>query len=108
MKPGTLVIYADPDHGIFRAKITEIDIRVEDPTVVTRWGYPYGKTATRGTVRIKFDTQEIIENLANLVVHGPAKLAKLRRAWNNWQAAKATATAYEEAYNQLLQEYREL
>ena len=108
IKVGSWVIYADEYAGVFKAKVIETDIRVYEPGTPSRWGYPYGMTEKTGTVKIRYDTQELIENLANLVKYGPAKFEKLRRAWQEWQTVKRDAEAYREAFLDLAQQYKEL
>jgi len=108
IRPGTWVIYADDDAGVQRAKISDVDIRVEDSSYPGGYYYPYGKTAATGAVKIKYGEVEILENLENLITYGPEKLGKLRRAWLTWQAVKSQAAAAKENFTELAQEYRSL
>ena len=108
VKVGSWVIYADQDAGVWKAKVVEVDIRIYEPGEPSRWGYPYGKTAETGTVKIRYNETEIYENLENLVTYGPVKLAKLKKDWNRWRAGKAEADVYKETFLARIQEYRVL
>ena len=105
MRRGDWVIYANEYDGVHRAKIIEVDIRLYDPGLPSKWGYPYGLTAETGTVKIRYDTTEKIENLENLLAYIPGNISKLKKAWNQMQAAKAKATSITEAF---LMKVREL
>ena len=106
VKVGSFVIYADEYDGVHRAKVVETDIKIYEPGTPTRWGYPYGKTSETGTVRIQYDERRLIHNLAELVPYSPWKLGRLRKAWNTYQSAKATAESYREAFLTRVAEYR--
>ena len=98
MRRGDWVIYADQYDGVHRAKIVEVDIKIYDPGLPTKWGYPYGLTAETGTVKIRYDTTEKIENLENLLAFIPANLTILKKAWATMVAAKEQAQAITEAF----------
>ena len=104
MRRGDWVIYADEYEGVHRAKITEIDIKIYDPGLPSKWGYPYGRTAETGTVKIRYDTTTKIENLENLLAFIPANLTALQKAWATMVAAKAKAETYTEAFLTRVQE----
>lgn len=108
VKRGTWLIYADEYEGVYRCMVTEVDIRIYEPGTPSRWGNPYGLTAQTGTVKIRYDEGEKIENLANLVAYSSGKLMVLRRDWNRWQKVKASAEAYRETYLARIQGYKEL
>lgn len=108
VKTGDFVIYADEYEGVFRAKITQVDIRLYEPGSPSRWANPYGLTRETGTVEILYEDQTKIENLANLIRYSSARLARLRRDWNAWQARLATSNAYRDTYLGRIQTYREL
>lgn len=105
IKVGSFVVYADRYRGVYKAKVTEIDVKVYEPGEPSRWGYPYGKTTETGACKISYNETEILENLENLVAYTPFKLGKLRRAWTKYQDSKATTDLYEEQYLTLIQEY---
>lgn len=106
VKAGSWVIYADEDAGVHKAKVTEVDIKLYEPGEPSRWGHPYGLTKDTGAVKIRYDETEIIENLADLVTYGATKFRQLRQAWEKWQAVKASADSYEEAFQAMRQEFR--
>lgn len=106
VKVGSHVIYADEYEGVFKAKVTEIDIRVYEPGTPSRWGYPYGKTEAEGAVRIQYESQTKIENLADLVTYGATKYAVLRRDWSQWQSRKLAAEPYRTTFLERILEYR--
>jgi len=105
MRRGDWVIYADQYEGVHRVKIVEIDIKIREETDVTKWAYPYGLTAETGTVKIRYGDEDIIENLANLLAYTPGVINALKKAWNTWKRAEASATAYLEDF---LSKVREL
>ena len=106
VKVGTLVIYADEYEGVFRGKVTEIDIRIYEEGPPSRWARPYGLTKTTGTVRIQYNSLSKIENLADLVTYGTRKYAVLRRDWSQWQRQKAAAEALQATFRARVTEYR--
>ena len=114
VKSGDLVVYADQFDGVFRAKIVETDIRVSARAEAGGFGYPYGKTAETGTVKIEWETvvaghrvkQSGIENLANLIVYSAGRLGQLKRKWNSWQAAKSQAEALSAEFLVKVEEYK--
>jgi len=91
VKRGDFVIYADEYEGVFRAKIVELDIALKTVGKVTEITYPYGKTAETGTVRIQYDSKQLITNLRDLIEHSPARLWSLQQAWEKWQTEKSEA-----------------
>jgi len=108
VKVGTWLIYADEYEGVFRAKVVEVDVRIYEPGLPSRWGYPYGFTKDTGTVKIQLDSRELIENLTNLVQYSASRLNELRKAWESWQSVKAEAEGYREQFLALAKELRGL
>lgn len=116
VKTGDLVVYADQFDGVFRAKIVETDIRISAREEAGGFGYPYGKTAVSGTVKIEWETlvtgrrvkQTGFENLANLIVYSIGRLSQLKRKWNLWQAAKSSADALEADFLVKVEEYKKI
>ena len=106
VKVGSWVIYADQDAGVFKAKVIETDIKIYEPGEPSVWGHPYGLTAETGTVKIRYNETELLENLENLITYGPAKLAKLKKDWNRWRAQQASSDALKETFLARIQEYR--
>lgn len=114
VKTGDLVVYADQYDGVFRAKIVAVDIRVSARAEAGGFGYPYGKTAVSGTVKIEWETvvagrrvkQTGFENLVNLIVYSIGRLSQLKRKWNSWQAAKSSASSLEADFLVKVGEYR--
>ena len=106
VKVGSLIIYADEYEGVFRGKVTEIDIRIMEEGPPSRWGHPYGLTKTTGTVRILYNKSSKIENLANLVAYGTRKYAVLRRDWSQWRRQKAASDALQATFRARVTEYR--
>ena len=104
MRRGDWVIYADQYEGVHRAKIVEVDIKLYDPGLPTKYGYPYGLTAETGTVKIQYNTTTKIENLENLLAFIPANLTALKKAWNRMVAEKAEYDMYTEAFLTRVQE----
>lgn len=108
VRVGSFVIYADEYEGVFRAKVTEVDVRIYSERAAERWSYPYGLTEETGVVRILYDGQEKVENLKDLIPYSPWRLGRLRRDWSEYQSAKATSDAYRSTYLARITEYREL
>ena len=106
VKVGSWVIYADEDAGVQKARVTEVDIKIYEPGEPSRWGYPYGKTKDTGTVKIRYDETELIENLADLITYGPTKFRKLRKDWTSLAAAKDSFENTREIFMARIQEYR--
>lgn len=106
VKVGSWVIYADQYLGVFKAKVTEIDLMIYTPGEPSRRGYPYGKTADKGVVKIRYDETETIENLTDLIVYGPSKYAVLRRDWTQWQNRKAAAEGFRDTFLERCREYK--
>jgi len=103
VKRGQTLIYADPDVGVFKAKVTELDIRLYEPGEPSRYGYPYGLTVDTGAVRISYDqggvTQEMIHNLGELIVWGPEKFRQLTELWDVLAKYRAAVDASKEEFN---------
>jgi len=116
VKTGDLVVYADQYDGVFRAKIVEVDIRVSAREEAGGFGYPYGKTAESGTVKIEWETlvaghrvkQTGFENLENLIVYSVGRLVQLKRKWNLWQTAKSQAEGLEADFLVKVEEYKQV
>lgn len=110
VKRGSYLIYADPEVGVFKAKVVELDIRLYEPGEPSRYGYPYGLTKTTGAVRISYvteaGTQEMIHNLGELVKWGPEKFRQLTGIWEELVKYRATVDAYKEQFNALVQGWR--
>lgn len=107
VKPGDLVIYADEYEGVHKAKILETDIRLQEPGPPSVWSYPYGKTAETGTVKIQYDSTEVILNLAQLAVYKVATLATLERSWVAWKAQEKSAGVLRQRFLELAAEEAE-
>ena len=115
-RTGDLVVYADRYDGVFRAKIVEVDIHIYEKGAPSSWGYPYGKTAESGTVKLEYETlvagrrvkQQKIENLMNLIVYSAGRLGQLKKKWNLWQVAKSKATDLEHQFLVKIEEYKKL
>jgi len=107
VKVGNYVIYADEDDGVQKAQVIEIDIKetVEKPTL--HFDYPYGKTADSGVVKIKYNENEAVINLANLVKWNPTYYRQLEKAWREWQEYKAAAESLKDTFIELRAELKE-
>lgn len=96
------LIYARDDVGVVRATVTEIDIKVEEFEPTFHYAYPWGKTATDGVVKIKYEvnavSREHEENLANLIKFKSRYFTELTKAYNDWQQYHAAALAYREVF----------
>jgi len=103
VKRGQYLIYADVDVGVFKAKVVEVDIRLYEPGEPSRYGYPYGLTKDTGAVKISYIqdkvTQEMINNLAELIIWGPEKFTQLTEIWENLVKYRATVDASKEEFN---------
>ena len=106
VKPGAWVIYADEYDGVHRAMVKEIDIRIYEEGEPSRWGHPYGLTKDTGTVKITYDSTEMIANLADLIKYSQVQLRALEKAWARWQSYKISAETRREAFLAMLTEYK--
>ena len=106
VKPGDWLIYANEFEGVFKAKVTVVDIRIYTPGDPSVWGYPYGLTKDTGTLTMEYAGKERIENLANLIVWSSVKFLALGKAWQRWQTQKATAKGLRDLFVEMIQEYR--
>jgi hypothetical protein len=107
VKVGNYVIYADEDDGVHKAQVIETDIKetVEKPYL--HFDYPYGKTAETGVVKIKYNENELVANLADLVKFNPTYFRQLEKAWREWQNQKVTAEMLKDEFTALRSELRE-
>jgi len=108
VKRHDVLIYPTEEHGVLKAIVTEIDVKVEERRPTLHWGYPYGKTAETGALKVKYEVngveQEHVENLASLIKFNQAIFAELIQAYQQWQNYLVAATTYKEAYTSLIQE----
>ena len=108
VKRHDVLIYATDLIGVVKCEVTEIDIKVEERRPTLHWGYPYGKTADTGALKIKYElngvAQEHVENLENLIRFNQAIYAELIRAYQQWQTYHEAAQTYKEAFTTLIQE----
>jgi len=98
VKVTDLVIYADEFDGVHKAVVKEVDIKVslrERPAI---YGYPYGKTAESGTVRIQYDHNDLICSLEQLIEYRVATLAQLARLWSQWKKVQNMALGWRSEY----------
>jgi len=112
VKRGQYLIYADPEVGVFKAKVTEIDLRLYEPGEPSRYGYPYGLTAETGAMKISYVqdkvTQEMIHNLGELIVWGPEKFRQLTELWDALAKYRALVDASKEEFNAQVLAWKEL
>lgn len=101
VRVGQTLILADRTLGVLRCTVKEIDVAVEleDPTY--RKAYPWGLTATSGTVRVMCDGVERIWNLRTLVAYKGGVFSSLRKAWDDYQKYSDYASAYLEVFQSL-------
>ncbi len=101
------LILAREETGVFKCEVIEVDVKIAEPLPTFHYDYPYGKTALKGTVKIRYTLndvpQEVIENLADLVSYSETAFRELSRAYNLWQAYLSTANSYKETFNTLIQ-----
>jgi len=102
------VIYVREDLGVYKAEITEVDIKIAEPLPTFHYDRPYGLTAETGSVKIKYTKdeveQEIIENLANLIKWNTTNFRELMKAYTDWQTYLALANSYKETFLNMIQE----
>jgi hypothetical protein len=101
------LIYPSEDYGVLKCEVIEVDVKIAEPLPTYHYDYPYGLTAEKGTVKIRYTLndviQEEVENLANLVAYSETAFRELLRAYNEWQAYLNTANSYKEVFNTLIQ-----
>lgn len=104
VKRGQLLILARTDIGVVKVTVIELDVAVEVTAPTYRREYPWGKTVQSGTVKIRYNNTQIIENLRNLIKYDVAVFAQLKKAYRDWQSYKILANYYREAFTTLISE----
>lgn len=102
VKRGQTLILARKDIGVVKATVIEIDIEVEVTVPTYRKEKPWGLTAETGTVKLKYDDTEIIENLQNLIKYSSDVFTRLKKAYDDWRTYNTYAAAYEESFLTLI------
>jgi hypothetical protein len=101
------LIYPSEDYGVLKCEVIEVDVKIAEPLPTFHYDYPYGLTALKGTVKIRYTyndvIQEEVENLADLVAYSETAYRELAAAYNLWQAYLSTANSYKETFNTLIQ-----
>lgn len=101
------LILAREDVGAVKCEVIEVDVKIAEPLPTFHYDYPYGLTALKGTVKIRYTkndvVQEVVENLADLVAYSETVYRELAAAYNLWQAYLNTANSYKETFNTLIQ-----
>lgn len=85
-----------------KATVIEIDIDVEVTYPTYRKEKPWGLTAESGTLRLRVDDTELIENLQNLIKYTSSVFTRLKKAYDDWRTYKDYADAYEESFLTLI------
>jgi hypothetical protein len=105
------LILAREETGVFKCEVIEVDVKIAEPLPTFHYDYPYGKTSEKGTVKIRYTLndviQEVVDNLADLVAYSETAFRELTRAYNEWQAYLNTANSYKEVFNTLVQNRKE-
>lgn len=98
VKIGTNLILADFTRGVFRVRVTEIDVEiaVEHPTY--HKARPYGLTKDRGIVKIRVGDKEELGNLAELIKFKTAMFNTLSHDYDKYRAYQNSADAYKEVF----------
>lgn len=104
VKRGQTLILARRDIGVVKATVIEIDIEVEVTRPTYRKERPWGLTAESGTVKLRYDDTELIENLQNLTKYTSEVFVRLKKAYDLWRAYYTGAAAYEESFLTLISE----
>jgi len=104
VKRGQTLILARKDIGVVKATVIEIDLEVEVTRPTYRKEKPWGLTAETGTVKLRVDDTEIIENLQNLMKYTSEVFVRLKKAYDTWKTYKMAAAAYEEDFTSLINE----
>lgn len=107
VKAGDYLIYADEYAGVFKAKVTEVDITIETFEPEYKKEQPYGLTAETGIVRIRYDETELTENLANLIRFNLTWYTTLKKMWNVYQKHKETMETWLDTFVSKRAELRE-
>jgi len=101
------LIYPSEDYGVLKCEVTEVDVKIVETLPTYHYEYPYGKTAEKGTVKIRFTyngvVKEEIQNLANLVAYSDAIYRELLAAYDKWQDYLTYANGYKDTYLTLIQ-----
>ena len=104
VKRGQTLILANTIVGVLKVTVLELDVEVEVTHPTYRKENPWGLTAQTGSVKIKYDETETMENLQNLMKYSPGRFSNLARAYDLWVTYRNYATAYREAFNTLISE----
>lgn len=101
------LILAREDVGAVKCEVIEVDVKIAEPLPTFHYDYPYGKTAEKGTIKIRYVKNKVIleevENLADLIAYVPAILRELEEAYSKWQTYKDLADTYKEGFDTLIQ-----
>lgn len=98
VKVGKTLILADVTRGIFRVRVTEIDVEitVEHPTY--HKARPYGLTADKGTVKIMVGETEELASLVDLIKFKTGLFNTLTKNYLLYSSYLDTANEYKEAF----------
>lgn len=104
VKRGQTLILANTTLGVLKVTVIELDVEVEVTHPTYRKENPWGLTAQTGSVKIRYNETETMENLQNLMKYSPGLFARLRKAYNDWQQYNDYAVAYREVFTTLISE----
>lgn len=110
VKVGDLLIRADQYDGVRLVKVVGLDIHFYepsiDPSVPSRFSYPYGLTKDFGTVEILRNTDKLVVNLADLILYSKATLEKLQKAYSDYYKYLELMESYKSAFLALIVELK--
>jgi len=105
------LIYPTEEYGVLKVEVIEVNVKIAVDLPTFHYDYPYGMTAEKGTVRIRFSlngvVHEDVESLENLVAYSEKAFRELTKAYNLWQAYLNTANSYKETYLSLVAEKKQ-
>lgn len=99
VREGQTLILTDQYLGVLKVTVIEVDVAVEVTEPTYRKEYPWGKTATTGTIKIRYDSTETVANLADLIKYKTQTYNMLKRAHDRYLTYQTSADAYLETFN---------
>lgn len=102
VREGQTLILANTTLGVLKVTVVELDVEVEVTHPTYRKERPWGLTAESGTVKIRHNETEAIENLQNLIKYEPGLFTRLKSAYDEWKTYNTMAAAYKESFTTLI------
>ncbi|MBA7595155.1 hypothetical protein ES703_02114 [subsurface metagenome] len=102
VKVGTTLILADIHRGVFRVRVTEIDVEITVDHPTYHKARPYGLTKDRGIVQIMVGETVELGNLLELIKFTTSMFNTLTKNYLLYSSYLDTANEFKEAFRDLV------